>query len=173
MNHYQKCSPPSNSVSFISPRLWWAESYWHCLVNCSRRFNLAHKNANAEVGPPGANKKWKVFVWVGWNFAGWWAMFFLFFGWFLWFVSLGWFVSCFGWFWLVVVCLLHISFLSTSSGAAGTLKANTLLKSMKISAFRKAQTLPRAHWLLGFLVVNEWHVWRICLYNITMVCSIL
>ncbi|CAK9116150.1 unnamed protein product [Durusdinium trenchii] len=29
--------------------LWWAESYWHCLVNCSRQFNLAHHTATAEV----------------------------------------------------------------------------------------------------------------------------
>jgi len=44
------------------PRLWWEESYWHGLVNCSRRFNLAHKNADAEAAPGIRQpKKWETF----------------------------------------------------------------------------------------------------------------
>ncbi|CAK9115967.1 unnamed protein product [Durusdinium trenchii] len=39
----------NNIPSTSSLRLWWAESYWHCLVNCSRQFNLAHHTATAEV----------------------------------------------------------------------------------------------------------------------------
>ncbi|CAJ1415592.1 unnamed protein product [Effrenium voratum] len=29
--------------------VWWAESYWRCLVNCTRLFSLAHRHAEGQV----------------------------------------------------------------------------------------------------------------------------
>lgn len=48
----QRCdagAPGRPEVFYELRELWWSESYWHCLVNCSRRFNLAHGTADAEV----------------------------------------------------------------------------------------------------------------------------